>query len=517
MDTRKAEALFIRLRDHLKAHDDGGLDIQIKNADGAVEELKSAASEEEKEDIIRRYYRRLWPPGGRGGLSDTGIWKEDPGKRAELNKYLEGIRDELKTVMGDAPKDTEDAAEIKIIGLKQPPAGKREKGTRTASTGKEMRGVKNGHSGNTPKDKNVRGARAEPAGKDRHRMGTYHYSGDKGPKSQGRVEPVIKKKHIPIGAIAATFLFIVFILTSALSVEGSGNTGNDILVWLAINALSALGIGAYILYFSMDLKKKHHPWSWVFGVFAGLIVLLYGMGLGGNVIRDRLEGPRTAVLYNCTVESQHGAHGIISNRYCLTGVDRDGKRASFHIYPFNCDKYRSSENLKVEYYENTGRLLKCEPEVSPAVPYEVLPLSFGDLEKSQAGGHIDSPEEVQKILLEVSENGKDRTIAIDLENGEVYLNKKPGRIYREKPDAHLDGNGTSSAREVLRTYGVLSWRPQESDDSILDGDSWLLLIQGRSGIIRLGGRSGNWNEMAPEGFSDFTQALMTLAGTEVRR
>lgn len=53
MDTERAKALFIELRDHLRKQNSRDLDIQTRNAAKAVQYLEAASSEEEKEEIIK--------------------------------------------------------------------------------------------------------------------------------------------------------------------------------------------------------------------------------------------------------------------------------------------------------------------------------------------------------------------------------------------------------------------------------------------------------------------------------
>lgn len=94
MDTERAKALFIELRDHLRKQNSRDLDIQTRNAAKAVQYLEAASSKEEKEEIIKTYFRVLYPS-GRGGLSDVVLWDEDYDTRVALNEPIDRIRKEL--------------------------------------------------------------------------------------------------------------------------------------------------------------------------------------------------------------------------------------------------------------------------------------------------------------------------------------------------------------------------------------------------------------------------------------
>ena len=94
MDTERAKALFIELRDHLRKQNSRDMDIQTRNAAKAVQYLEAASSEEEKEEIIKTYFRVLYP-GGRGGLLDVVLWDEDYDTRVALNEPIDRIRKEL--------------------------------------------------------------------------------------------------------------------------------------------------------------------------------------------------------------------------------------------------------------------------------------------------------------------------------------------------------------------------------------------------------------------------------------
>ena len=94
MDTERAKALFIELRDHLRKQNCRDLDIQAGNAAKTVQYLEAVSSEEEKEEIIKTYFRILYP-GGRGGLSDVVLWDEDYDTRVALNEPIDRIRKEL--------------------------------------------------------------------------------------------------------------------------------------------------------------------------------------------------------------------------------------------------------------------------------------------------------------------------------------------------------------------------------------------------------------------------------------
>src|SRR5699024_4380742 len=118
--------------------------------------------------------------------------------------------------------------------------------------------------------------------------------------------------------------------------------------------------------------------------------------------------------------------------------------------------------------------------------------------------------EVIKVVFSMSDSSTGDTLAIDIEENEVYIDPWMSSLGVNTVEGTKKVEDAEKVLDVLKKYNVQEWKKdytRENSSTYEDGFGWSLKLQFKNGMVEEHSGSGSEDEVTPENFEEFYEEL----------
>src|SRR5699024_1743913 len=118
--------------------------------------------------------------------------------------------------------------------------------------------------------------------------------------------------------------------------------------------------------------------------------------------------------------------------------------------------------------------------------------------------------EVIKVVFSMSDSSTGDTLAIDIEENEVYIDPWMSSLGVNTVEGTKKVEDAEKVLDVLKKYNVQEWKKdytRKNSSTYEDGFGWSLKLQFKNGMVEEHSGSGSEDEVTPENFEEFYEEL----------
>ncbi len=153
------------------------------------------------------------------------------------------------------------------------------------------------------------------------------------------------------------FIFYIFMIIVLVIGWLLPKTGAFVLVDELFEILFVCLVAALVIFTILRMDKANSHIQKVGRIAIIIAALAIVIFFSKNLMIDVIGGTQRTGVEHVEVSRQQGRFGIISMRYYISGVDKEGNRVRFEISGNDYSRLLDKKSVTVEYYESTKRVV----------------------------------------------------------------------------------------------------------------------------------------------------------------